>query len=86
MFSKVPSSRGSEGTRLRGRRKLSRANGNSSSSDIHNLDVFGYVVIENTLTEEETGRLLEAMQRLKADLVAAGPDACVRGCRLGVHR
>ena len=36
----------------------------------YHLDVFGYVVIENTLTEEETGRLLEAMQRLKADLVA----------------
>lgn len=52
----------------------------------YHLDVFGYVVIENTLTEKETGRLLEAMQRLRADLVAAGPGACVRGCRLGVHR
>ena len=46
----------------------------------------GYVVIENTLTEEETGRLLEAMQRLKTDLLAVEPDAYVRGCRLGAHR
>ena len=52
----------------------------------YHLDVFGYVVIENTLTEEETGRLLEAMQRLKTDLLAVEPDAYVRGCRLGAHR
>ena len=52
----------------------------------YHLDVFGYVVIENTLTEEETGRLLEAMQRLKTALLAVEPDAYVRGCRLGAHR
>ena len=52
----------------------------------YHLDVFGYVVIENTLTEEETGRLLESLQRLKTDLLAVERDACVRGCRLGAHR
>ena len=29
----------------------------------YHLDVYGYVVVENTLSERETGRLLEAMQR-----------------------
>ena len=52
----------------------------------YHLDVFGYVVVPGTLAAEETGRLLAAMQRLKADLVAAGEGAVVRGCRLGVNR
>lgn len=52
----------------------------------YHLDVFGYVVIESVLTASETEKLLAAMQRLKADLVAAGPDARVRGCRLSTNR
>lgn len=52
------------------------------------LDVFGYVVVEHTLTEAETGRLLEAMHRLKRDLLAADDPktAVVRGCRLSGYR
>jgi len=54
----------------------------------YHLDVYGYVVIENTLTADETGRLLEAMQRLKRDLLAAADPAAaiVRNCRLSAHR
>lgn len=51
----------------------------------YHLDVFGYVVIENALTGEETGRLLEAMQRLRRDLDEAGEGGVVRGCRYS-HR
>ncbi|MDA0337592.1 MAG: hypothetical protein O2782_20705, partial [bacterium] len=52
----------------------------------YHLDVFGYVVIENTLTADEVGLQLQAMQRLKKDLLAAGADAFVRGCRLSANR
>ena len=51
----------------------------------YHLDVFGYVVVENTLSAAEVGRLLEAMQRLKHDLVAAGEGGVVRGCRFSAH-
>ncbi len=51
----------------------------------YHLDVLGYVVIENTLTANEVGRLLAAMQRLKRDLEAAGEGDPVRGCRLSVN-
>ncbi|MBM3262868.1 MAG: phytanoyl-CoA dioxygenase family protein [candidate division Zixibacteria bacterium] len=57
-------------------------------SQRYHLDVYGYVVVEHTLTEEETERLLEAMHRLQRDLLAA-PDpsaAVVRGCRLSHYR
>lgn len=52
-------------------------------SQRYHLDVYGYVVIENTLTQDETGSLLEAMQRLKRDFIATGDpaNATVRGCR-----
>ncbi len=49
------------------------------------LDVFGYVVIENTLSADEVGRLHEGMQRLKRDLLAADEGEYVRGCRLGAN-
>jgi ectoine hydroxylase-related dioxygenase (phytanoyl-CoA dioxygenase family) len=54
----------------------------------YHLDVYGYVVIENTLTEDETGRLLEAMQRLKRDFLATEDPAraTVRGCGLSAYR
>lgn len=51
----------------------------------YHLDVFGYVVVENTLTADEIARQLQAMQRLKRHLQAAGEGAFVRGCRLSVH-
>ena len=51
----------------------------------YHLDVFGYVVIENTLSADEVSRLLDAMQRLKVDLEAAGEGGIVRGCRFSAH-
>jgi hypothetical protein len=53
----------------------------------YHVDVYGYVVVENTLGEDEVGRLLEAMHRLRDDLLA-GPDpaaAVVRHCRLSTY-
>lgn len=52
------------------------------------LDVFGYVVIENVLEQGEVERLLEAMYRLKRDLLATDEpkEARVRGCGLAVFR
>ena len=46
------------------------------------LDVNGYVVVENTLDEGEVGRLYEALQRLKRDLLKTGEPGKtrVRGC------
>ena len=52
----------------------------------YHLDVYGYVVVENALSERETSRLLEAMQRLKHDLVSSDDSACVRNCRLSTHK
>lgn len=52
----------------------------------YHLDVFGYVVVENTLTAEEVGCLLAAMQKLKKDLLDAEEGAYVRGCRLSARR
>lgn len=52
----------------------------------YHLDVFGYVVIENTLTDEQVGLLLESMQKLKQELLAAEDGAFVRGCRLSARR
>ena len=53
----------------------------------YHLDVYGYVVIENALSTDETGRLLDAMQRLKRDLLSTtepGKDF-IRSCRLSAH-
>jgi hypothetical protein len=36
----------------------------------YHLEVYGYVVIENTLSEAERGRLIEALQKLKRDFLA----------------
>jgi hypothetical protein len=54
----------------------------------YHLDVYGYIVVENALSEVETGRLLEAMQRLKRDLLASGDPASarVRNCSLSAHK
>ena len=57
-------------------------------SQRYHLDVYGYVVTENTLSPDEVGRLHEAMQKLKRDLVEAGEPGVtyVRGCRLSAGR
>ena len=54
----------------------------------YHLDVYGYTVVKNTLDARETGRLLEAMQRLKRDLLECEDPATarVRNCRLSVHK
>jgi len=50
----------------------------------YHFDAYGYVVIENTLSTAETGRLLDTMYRLKQDFLdSVDPSAAtVRGCRL----
>ena len=50
----------------------------------YHLEVYGYVVIEDVLNTDEVGRMLEAMQRLKRDFLAAGDldSAVVRNCNL----
>jgi len=54
----------------------------------YHLDVYGYVVIENTLTADETGRLREALQKLKRDFLATDDpgNATVRNCRMSVYK
>jgi hypothetical protein len=57
----------------------------------YHLDVNGYVVVENTLNQDQVGQLHEAMQRLKRDLLAAGAaeksgETYVRGCRFSSVR
>lgn len=53
------------------------------------LDIYGYVVIPATLTADECGTLIDALQKLKQDLISAGrpssrgaPAAKVRGAGL----
>lgn len=57
------------------------------------LDVFGYVVIPGTLTSDECGVLIEALQKLKRDLIDGGRpssrgegDAKVRGAGLAARK
>ena len=53
----------------------------------YHLDVFGYVVIENTLTYEEVGTFLDALNKLKRDFLATDDpaNATVRGCYLSKY-
>ena len=50
----------------------------------YHFDVYGYVVIECTLTDDETARTLDALQRLKREFVASGDPTgvTIRGCRV----
>jgi hypothetical protein len=54
----------------------------------YHLDVYGYVVVPNTLTSDEVSRMLEAMYRLKHDFLATGDPAKarVRNCWLSSCR
>ncbi|MCB0091530.1 MAG: phytanoyl-CoA dioxygenase family protein [Caldilineaceae bacterium] len=54
----------------------------------YHLDVYGYVVIEKTLTESQVGELLEALQKLKRDFLATPEptQTVVRGCRVSALR
>ncbi|MBX3012887.1 MAG: phytanoyl-CoA dioxygenase family protein [Caldilineaceae bacterium] len=52
------------------------------------LDIYGYVIVENTLTADEVGSIKEALQKLKRDLMAT-PDpanAVVRGARFSTYK
>jgi ectoine hydroxylase-related dioxygenase (phytanoyl-CoA dioxygenase family) len=54
----------------------------------YHLDVYGYVVVEKTLTENEVGTLREALQKLKRDCIATGDpaNATVRNARVSVYK
>ena len=50
----------------------------------YHLDVYGYVVVENALSRGQVSPLLDAMYRLRDELLAAADPstASVRNCRL----
>ena len=50
----------------------------------YHFDVFGYVVVENTLTDEETAAVLDALQNLKREFEATGDPTgtVIRNCRV----
>lgn len=52
------------------------------------LDIYGYVIVENTLTADEVGATREALQKLKRDLIATGDpaNAVVRGTRFSTYK
>lgn len=52
------------------------------------LDIYGYVIVENTLTADEVGRMREALQKLKRDLIATDDPATatVRGARFSTYK
>jgi len=54
----------------------------------YHLDVYGYVVVPNTLTSAEVGRMREALQQLKRDFLATSDPAkaVVRNCRLSTYK
>ena len=53
----------------------------------YHFDVYGYVVIDRTLTDDETARTLDALQRLKREFVASGDPTgvTIRGSRVSVY-
>ena len=54
----------------------------------YHLDVFGYVVVPNTLTADEVGVLREALQKLKGDLIATKDPlhTRVRGAKFAAYK
>ena len=50
----------------------------------YHFDVFGYVVVENMLSADETSAVLEALQNLKREFEATGDPtgATIRNCRV----
>ena len=70
------------------RRRIHPALSRAHPAQRYHLEVYGYVVVENAIEQDLTNRLLEAMLRLKRDLLSA-PDpakARVRNCRLSSYR
>ncbi len=55
-----------------------------TSAQRYHFDVFGYVVIENTLTAGETSAVLNALQDLKREFEATGDPTgtIIRNCRV----
>ncbi|MCJ8329107.1 MAG: phytanoyl-CoA dioxygenase family protein [Lentisphaeria bacterium] len=58
-----------------------------SQSQRYHLEVNGYVILENNLTSDETGRYYEAMKRLDHDFKNCDDpaNATIRGCRRDVN-
>ena len=54
----------------------------------YHFDIFGYVVIENAVTEDLTGRLLDALYRLRRDFLETGDPigATVRSGRVTYYQ
>ncbi len=52
------------------------------------LDIYGYVIVENTLTSDEVEATREALQKLKRELIATGDpaNARVRGSGFSSYR
>ena len=50
----------------------------------YHFEVYGYVVIENTLTDEETSAVLDVLQNLKREFEATGDPTgtIIRNCRV----
>ncbi len=55
-----------------------------TSAQRYHFDVFGYVVVEDTLTAEETSSVLHALQNLKREFEATGDPTgtVIRNCRV----
>ena len=53
----------------------------------YHLEVYGCVVIENTLTEDGNEDLIESLQKLKREFFATDDptDASIRGCWFTAH-
>ena len=55
-----------------------------TSSQRYHFETYGYVVIENTLTEDETTEIRESLYQLRNDFIATGDPtgSTVRGCHI----
>ena len=53
----------------------------------YHLEIFGCVIIKNTLTENENEGLFESLQKLKRKFLATDDptDASIRGCWFTAH-
>ena len=58
-----------------------------TSEQRYYLDVFGYVVVSNTLTNDEVSLLCEALQKLKRDLIATDDplNIPVNGAKFSIY-
>jgi len=57
-----------------------------TSEQRYHLDIYGYVVIPNTLTPDEVGTLMDVLHKLKRDLLSQGPSAQTPAHGAKIHR